>query len=79
MSDSAILARIAAELREHVAPALGLDPAAVEAVAVENGIATVRLTEACASCPASLPLLVAELEAELKARVPEVEIVEAVG
>ena len=79
MSDSTLLARVAAELRDHVAPALGLDPAAVEVTAVENGIATVRLTEACASCPASLPLLLAELEAELKARVPEVEIVEAIA
>ena len=78
MTSDLLLARVAAELRDHVAPALGLDPTAVEAVAVENGIATVRLTEACGSCPASLPLLLAELEAELKARVPEVELVEAV-
>lgn len=72
-----MLDRIAAAVRE-LTPELGLDPALVRVVAFEDGIASVALGEACASCPASIPLLVAQLEAALTARVPEVEFVEAV-
>ena len=32
----------------------------------------------CASCPAGLPVLLMEMEAELKRHVPEVEFLEAV-
>ena len=70
-----MLDRLAAAVRE-LAPTLGLDPSAVRVVAFADGIATVALGEACASCPATLPLLVAQLEAGLRDRVPEVEIVE---
>jgi Fe-S cluster biogenesis protein NfuA len=72
-----MLDRLTAAARE-LAPALGLDPAPLRVVAFENGIASVALGEACASCPASLPLVVAQLEAGLRERCPEVEIVEAV-
>ena len=70
--------RVQTALRDHVAPAMGLDPAELTAVAVEDGIASVRLAGACASCPAGLPALLAEIEAELRRQVPEVEFVEAV-
>jgi Fe-S cluster biogenesis protein NfuA len=60
------------------APALGLDPAGVEVVAVTDGIASVRLVGACAACPASIPTILAGLEAELRRHVPEVEFLEAV-
>ena len=72
-----MLDRITAAVRE-LAPALGLDPSLVRVVAFADGIATVALGEACASCPASIPLLVAQLEAGLRDRCPDVEIVEAV-
>ena len=73
-----LMERVRVALRDHVAPAMGLDADEVAVVAVEDGIASLRLAGACASCPAGLPALLAELEAELKARVPEVEFVESV-
>jgi Fe-S cluster biogenesis protein NfuA len=60
------------------APALGLDPAGVEVVEVADGIASVRLSGACAACPASIPTILTGLEAELRRHVPEVELLEAV-
>ena len=75
---STLTDRVQAALRDHVAPAMGFDPAEMTAVAVEDGIASVRLAGACASCPAGLPAMLAEIEAELKRHVPEVEFVEAV-
>jgi Fe-S cluster biogenesis protein NfuA len=72
-----LLARTAAALRT-AAPELGLDPAELEVVAVEGGIASVRLAGACASCPATIPMLLTGLEAELRKHVPEVDIIEAV-
>ena len=73
-----LMARVQAALRDHVAPTMGLDIDELAVVAVEDGIASLRLAGACASCPAGLPALLAELEAELKRHVPEVEFVEAV-
>lgn len=70
--------RVAEAMRLYAAPALGLDPAEVEVVAVADGIASVRLAGACASCPTTIPMLLTGLETELRARVPEVEVVEAV-
>lgn len=61
-----------------IAVAVGLDPAGLELVAYDDGVATLKLGEACASCPATIPLLVAQLEAELRRDVPEVQIVEVV-
>jgi Fe-S cluster biogenesis protein NfuA len=60
------------------APTLGLDPAGIEVVAVADGIASVRLSGACAACPASIPTILAGLEAELRRHAPEVEFLEAV-
>ena len=73
-----LMDRVALALREQVAPALDLDPAELEVVEVENGIATIRLGPACHSCSGTLMALVMQIEAELKSHVPEVEIVEAV-
>lgn len=75
---SLLLDRVATSLREDVAPELDLDPAELEAVAVENGIATIRLGPACHSCSGTMMALVMQIEAELKKHVPEIEIVEAV-
>ena len=70
--------RVAAALR-RAAPELGLDASELEVVAVEDGIASVRLAGACASCPAMIPMLLAGLEAEVRKSVPEVDIIEAVA
>ncbi len=80
MPDSSDLhARVSEAMRCHVALAMDLDPAEVEVVAVADGIASVRLAGACASCPATIPVLITGLEAELRKHVPEVDIIEAVG
>jgi Fe-S cluster biogenesis protein NfuA len=71
--------RVAAAIREHVSPAMDLHPEAIEVVALEDGVATLRLSEACQGCPAGLPRLIAEIESELCRQVPEVEIVEIVS
>lgn len=63
-------------LRDEVAPALELDGRGIEVVAVADGIASVRLGAACASCPAGIPLLIQQMEAELKARLPGIEMIE---
>jgi Fe-S cluster biogenesis protein NfuA len=70
-------ARVAHALRVHAAPAVGLD-GGIEVVGVADGIASVRLVGVCAGCPATVPALLAGLEAELRKHVPEVEFLEAV-
>jgi Fe-S cluster biogenesis protein NfuA len=77
MPDPTLKDRVAHALASHAAPALGLDPAGIEVVAVADGIASVRLSGACAACPASVPTILAGLEAELRRHVPEVEFLEA--
>ena len=71
--------RVTEALRTEVAPELGLDPAELEVVEVENGIATLRLGPACHSCSGGIMALVMMIEAELKSRIPEVEIVEVIA
>jgi len=73
-----LIARTQAALRGPIAEALGLFGEEIEVVAVEDGIASVRLAGACASCPAGLPLLIQQLELELKQLVPEIDMIEAV-
>ncbi|MGL6097151.1 MAG: NifU family protein [Fimbriiglobus sp.] len=70
--------RVESALRTHAAPALELDGAGIEVVAVADGIASVRLTGACASCPGGVHGLVTGLEQQLRLHVPEVEFIEIV-
>jgi Fe-S cluster biogenesis protein NfuA len=70
--------RVAAVLRDEVAPALELDGGSIELVDITNGIAQVRFGVGCASCPSTIWPLIMGLEQELRARVPEIDIVEAV-
>jgi Fe-S cluster biogenesis protein NfuA len=65
-------------LREQVAPALELDGSEIEVTAVVDGIASVRMAGVCASCPASLPVVIMSMEQELRKYIPEVEVIEAV-
>ena len=70
--------RVQQILRDEIAPALALDVADLEVVDVSDGIAQVRFSGACASCPASIWTLIVGIEQELRARIPEVEFLEAV-
>lgn len=71
-------ARVESALRDDIAPALRLDPAEIEVLDVSDGVAQVRLGGACAGCPATIMTVIGSLEAELRKKVPEVEVIEAV-
>ena len=70
--------RVEYALKHEIAPALLLDGAGIEVLEVTDGIASVRLTGVCAGCPATIMTIITSLEDELRKRVPEVEILEAV-
>ena len=70
--------RVEYALKHEIAPALVLDGNGIEVLEVENGIASVRLTGVCAGCPATIMTVITSLEDELRKKVPEVEILEAV-
>ena len=70
--------RVEDALKNEIAPALMLDGAGIEVLEVTNGIASVRLTGVCAGCPATIMTVLTSLEDELRKKVPEVEILEAV-
>ena len=69
--------RVEQSLKFEIAPALQLDGNGIEVVEVANGIASVRLTGVCAGCPATIMTVITSLEDELRKKVPEVEILEA--
>ena len=79
MSDEEIILRdrVARAVAEHVAPALGMDAAAVEVLDASDGVVRVRLRGACGGCPGSVHAVVMGLEEELRRRVPEVRYLEA--
>ena len=70
--------RVQQILRDEVAPALELDVAGMEVLDVSDGIAQVRFTGACASCPSTIMTLIMGVEQELRRHVPEVQFLEAV-
>ena len=70
--------RVERALKNDIAPALLLDGNGIEVLEVTNGIASVRLTGVCSGCPATIMTVITSLEEELRRRVPEVEILEAV-
>ena len=70
--------RVEYALKHEIAPALLLDGAGIEVLSVTDGIASVRLTGVCAGCPATIMTILTSLEDELRKKVPEVEILEAV-
>jgi Fe-S cluster biogenesis protein NfuA len=71
-------ARVEQVLRSEIAPALLLDGNGIEVLDVADGIAQVRLSGACSGCPATIMTIITLLEEELRKRVPEVEVLEAV-
>lgn len=71
-------ARVEHALKHDIAPALLLDGNGIEVLDVADGVASVRLTGVCAGCPATIMTVITSLEDELRKKVPEVEILEAV-
>jgi len=61
-----------------IKPLLQADGGDIELVDVEEGVVKVRLTGACAGCPAAAMTLQAGVERILKEAIPEVERVVAV-
>jgi Fe-S cluster biogenesis protein NfuA len=70
--------RVEHALKYDIAPALMLDGTGIEVLEVTDGIASVRLTGVCAGCPATIMTVITSLENELRKKVPEVDILEAV-
>ena len=79
MPDESLRDRVEHALKNEIAPALLLDGNGIEVLEVTNGIATVRLSGVCAGCPATIMTVITGLEDELRKRIPEVEILEAVA
>lgn len=71
--------RVEQALRHDIAPALLLDGNEIEVLDVADGIARVRLSGVCAGCPATIMTVITSLEDELRRKVPEVEVIEAVA
>ncbi|HSG27164.1 MAG TPA: NifU family protein [Candidatus Krumholzibacterium sp.] len=63
---------------DEIRPNLQADGGDIELVDIEGGVVKVRLKGACAGCPMSQMTLTFGVEKALKARIPEVERVEAV-
>jgi Fe-S cluster biogenesis protein NfuA len=70
--------RVAEVLRAEVAPMLEIEGGGMELLSVSDGVAQVRFTGTCASCPASLMTMIMGLEQELRNRFPEIQFLEAV-
>jgi Fe-S cluster biogenesis protein NfuA len=70
--------RVEHALKNEIAPALLLDGGGIEVLEVADGIASVRLSGVCAGCPATIMTVLTSLEDELRKKVPEIEILEAV-
>lgn len=74
-----LLDRIESVLDTHVRPGLRADGGDVELVGIDDDrIVQVRLLGACQGCASSSYTLTMGVEAEVKARVPEVRFLEAV-
>lgn len=65
------------EILETIRPALQADGGDVEFIDYNDGIVTVRLKGACGNCPMSTMTLKQGIEARIKAKIPEVQSVEA--
>ena len=70
--------RVEHAIRQYAAPSMGLIGEEIDVVAVADGIASLRLSGACAGCPASITVIIMGLEQEVRKHVPEVEMIEAV-
>ncbi len=62
----------------EIKPQIQADGGDIELVAIENGTVKVRLQGACVGCPLSMLTLKQGVERFIKAKVPEIQSVEAV-
>ena len=65
-------------LAKDVRPALQEDGGDIELLAIEDGVARVRLHGTCGGCPSSILAALMGIERELCRRVPEIAYLEAV-
>jgi Fe-S cluster biogenesis protein NfuA len=70
--------RVAQAIAREVGPALAMDGTRIELVAIEDGVARLRLSGVCGACPGSIMAIVHGIEAELRRQVPEIAYIEAV-
>ena len=70
--------RVARALAQEVGPALEMDGNSLEVLDVSDGVARVRVSGVCGSCPSSIMTVVMGIEEELRKRVPEIEYLEVV-
>ena len=63
---------------EEIRPKIQADGGDIELIAIENRTVKVRLKGACAGCPMSAITLKQGVERLIKAKVPEIQSVEAV-
>ena len=77
--NEALRSRVETLLRGDVATSLELDGQGIDVLAVDDGIASVRIGAVCAGCPATIMMLIQQLESELRQRMPEIEMLEVIG
>ena len=70
--------RVAQVLADEIGPALAMDGTQIEIVAIEDGVARLRVGGVCGSCPGSIMAVVSGIEAELHKHIPEIAYIEAV-
>lgn len=78
MTATDLKTRVGEMIRTEVAAALEVDGTGIELLDISDGVAQVRVSGACASCPATLMSLIMGLEQELRNRFPEIQFLEAV-
>ena len=66
------------EALEEIKQKIQADGGDIELVAIENGVAKVRLKGACVGCPMSALTLKQGVESFIKKKIPQIKSVEAV-
>jgi len=77
MTEETLFARVERAL-DLIRPAIRMDGGEVELIAVEDGVARVRMMGACGGCPMSTMTLKMGIERAIRQQVPEVRAVEAI-
>lgn len=78
MGVSTKVADIVTTVLADIAPLVARDGGTIEFVSYEDGIVTVRLGGACATCPISLMTLRFGIEDRVREKVPELKAVRAI-
>lgn len=77
MTEETLFVRVERAL-DLIRPAIRMDGGEVELIAVEDGVARVRMMGACGGCPMSTMTLKMGIERAIRQQVPEVRAVEAI-